>query len=397
MSLDFQQIYLKIQEIGASFRQRNARLEERRRLARALFRASAGDLEALCAAVEAAVEADPSTRCALPHQESLDAHHPTPAPPANATIIAAHGSQIYPDRHGAVHYGLVNVGAIVLQTASGKAPQIFTDSQLFYEEELLTPEGNPLTEGLLALRRDLDERRKLDELASLYPAPVITFTDGGIELWGAKDAQDASFGRSLQTYKTVLSRLQSKGVTTAGYVDKPAADLVVRLLELLYLGRDPEKQKAPHNEHPFRGVTDRWLFGEKQNSLLGAGERSAVFALQSKTKKEYSGDLALHFFYLNAGSREHPWLARVEIPQWVADDPQKLNALHAVLVEQARMMGTKPYPYLLHRAHETAVVTHEEKSQVEQMLQLEIHRAGAETEETSAKQSAKDNPGRRSY
>ncbi len=397
MSLDFQQIYTKIQEIGATFRQRNARLEERRRQARALFRTYAGELDTLRAAVEAATEADPSTRCALPRHEALDAHHPAPVSPLNATIIAADGSQIYPDRHGAVQYGLVNVGAIILQVGSGSAPKIVTDSQLLYEDELFTPEGNPLTEGLLALRRDLDERRKLDELSSQYPAPVITFTDGPIELWGAKDAQDASFGKSLQTYKTVLSRLQSNGVTTAGYVDKPSADLVVRLLELLQLSADPQKQKAPRNEHPFRGVTDRWLFGEKHNPLLEGGQRSAVFALQSKTKKEYSGDLALHFFYLNVGSAQHPWLARVEIPQWVADDPQKINALHAVLVEQARMMGSKPYPYLLHRAHETAVVTHEEKYQVEKMLQLEMTRAGAEMDETSFKQSAKDLPGKRSY
>ena len=85
---------------------------------------------------------------------------------------------------------------------------------------------------------------------------------------------------------------------------------------------------------------------------------------------------------------------RVEIPRWVADDPEKLNLLHAALVEQCRIMGSKPYPYLLHRAHEVAVVTREEKFQVEQMLMQELRRQDEETDDGSYKQSAKDLQGR---
>jgi hypothetical protein len=396
MALDFQQIYAKIHEIGANARQRRERLESLRREARELFRLYAADVDVLREKVESAKAVDPAVRCAVPLNEALDTHLPTPALPLNATLIAADGSQINPDRHGQIQYGLVNVGAIVLQLGSGDTPQTFTDSQLLYDDELYTPEGNPLTDGMVALMRDLDERRKLDELSAQYPAPVITFTDGPIELWGGKDGEDVSFGRSLETYKTVLSRLQSNGVTTAGYVDKPAADLVVRLLELMKLG-DLSQHAKLRSQHPFRGVTDRWLFGEKGNPLLEPGERSAVFQLQSKSEKDYRGLLALHFFYLNVGTPGHPWPVRVEIPQWVAADQEKLDALHAVLVEQCRVMGAKPYPYLLHRAHETAVVKHEEKHQVEQMLLMEIRRAGEETDDGSFKQSAKDLAGRTHY
>lgn len=71
--------------------------------------------------------------------------------------------------------------------------------------------------------------------------------------------------------------------------------------------------------------------------------------------------------------------------------------LHAVLVAQCRMMGAKPYPYLLHRAHETAVVSNEERQQVEQMLMRELRSQGSETDEGSYKQSAKDLPGKTRY
>ncbi|RLD02797.1 MAG: hypothetical protein DRI32_08315, partial [Chloroflexi bacterium] len=81
---------------------------------------------------------------------------------------------------------------------------------------------------------------------------------------------------------------------------------------------------------------------------------------------------------------------RVEIPKWVADDEEKLNNLHAALIEQSRILGNKPYPYLLHRSHEVAVVSFDEKRQVEQMLTLELRRNNGEVGEQSGKQSTKE-------
>ncbi len=85
---------------------------------------------------------------------------------------------------------------------------------------------------------------------------------------------------------------------------------------------------------------------------------------------------------------------RVEVPKWVVDDKEKLDLLHGVLVEQCRMMGSRPYPYLLHRAHETAVVKNEEKQQIEQLLTMELRKQNEDIDESSFKQSAKDLPGR---
>jgi len=158
-----------------------------------------------------------------------------------------------------------------------------------------------------------------------------------------------------------------------------------------------ENMKDLRSFHPLRGVTDRSLFGFRTLPLLKPGHRSAVFSICSKTERNYPGGLALHFFYLNVGDGRNPHIARVEIPRWVADDPPMLGLLHAVLVEQCRLMGARPYPYLLHRAHETAVVSNEEKFQVEQMLIQELRRQGVDIEDGSNKQSAKDLPGRTGY
>ncbi|MBI3173165.1 MAG: DNA double-strand break repair nuclease NurA [Chloroflexi bacterium] len=394
MPIDYQQIYTQIKVIGQGAKDRQKRKEERQTQARELLAAYASQLDALRNKVDSAKAADPNIRCALPLNEPLDFFGPPPASVKEATLIAADGSQINPDRHAAVQFGLINVGAITLKLNSGTAPEIFTESELLYGDDLL-PNGIPMSDGMVALRRDLKERSALDELSQGLTGEVVTFTDGPIELWGAQGEDARAYSEFLEKYKTSLSRLQSRGVITAGYVDKPSADLVGRLLEIVLA--DAGQIQKIREFHPLRGVSDRWLYGERSQPLLAPGHRSAVFKIQSSAEKNYKGPLELHFFYLNVGTDGHPWPVRVEIPKWVVDDPASLDLLHGVLVEQCRMMGSRPYPYLLHRAHETAVVKQEEKQQIEQMLSLEIRRNNEELDEGSYKQSAKDLQGRNKF
>ena len=391
MPIDYQQIFIRIKEIGAGARERRKTLDERRIKARELMSAYSSELDALRSKVDSAKQVDSNVRCAYPLNESLASSYPAPAPVSQATLIAADGSQINPDRHAAIQFCVVNVGAIQMRLNSGETPEIFTDTELLYGDDLL-PNGFPMSEGLVALKRDLAERSKLDELSRKTTGPVVTFTDGPIELWGAKGEDANSYEAIVQKYLGVLSRLQGRGVITAGYVDKPSADLVLRLLEIA--SADNEQIQKLREFHPLRGVSDRWLYGERENPLLPPGHRSAVFGIQSNSEKKYTGVLSLHFFYLNVGSDGHPWPVRVEIPKWVADDKTKLDLLHAVLVEQCHMMGSKPYPYLFHRAHETAVVKNEEKQQIEQMLAMELRNQDEELDELSNKQSAKNSKGR---
>ena len=67
---------------------------------------------------------------------------------------------------------------------------------------------------------------------------MITFTDGPLELWGAKDAggeAGSEYQRSLEIYLKALGQLHALGATNAGYVDKPGANLLVRLIEVASL------------------------------------------------------------------------------------------------------------------------------------------------------------------
>ena len=388
MSLNFQQVSEKVKQIGLEAPQRKERLAVQRESARALLDSWAEKMAELRDKVERARQADPNLRCALPLEEPLNTSHPAPVGDPTGTLLAADGSQILPDRHGRFQYSLVNVGAIALQPGSGKPPDIFTDSDLRFGEELYTETGTVTGEDI-EQHRNIAERKKLLELTPGYPAPLIALTDGPVELWGVKNGSEENYRKNLETHKSILTQLQEKNVCVAGYVDKPGADLVIRTLEITQFSSD-EEYKNIRKQHPLRGVSDRWLFG-----FLSAGARSAVFGLQSLSRVHYTGALSLHFFYLNIGDPNHAWLARVEFPRWVAEDPGKLDHLQASLLQQCRIMGARPYPYILHRAHEITVVKMEDKQQVEAMLDMEIRRSDGEVEAESAKQSAKSLPGMR--
>jgi hypothetical protein len=396
MSIDFQEVRSQVNQLGELAPQRARDIQELRAKALQDLSNIATDVQVLRQKVHLLARSyDPNLRCALPSDpnmrpvESLNAGFALPALPQAATLLAADGSQISPDRNLEVQYGLINVGAIQMSLSDGQAPRLFVKSKLLYDQELQTPTGL-MSDDDVALLRDLNERSILAELAERAAPPVITFTDGPMELWGAKDATGASpFTRQLDQYLQVLERLARLNVATAGYVDKPFANLVVRLLEVASLDQNRLDQVKQY--YPLRGVTDLYLF----RRLLQPGERSAVFALQSKSAANYRDALALHFFYLNVG---RGGLARVEIPAWVAGDARLLDSLHAILISQCQVMGSRPYPYLLHRAHETAVVSLAEKDQVTQMILIELRQRGVEVDQISNKQVAKDVSGsRRSY
>ncbi len=388
MALDYLQVSQQVKQLGEQALARQQELDARLAEAAGILEAQADNIEELREKVQQVVRSyDPSVRCAVPVSEVLNAHCPLPSLPEQATLIAADGSQIFADRHAEVEYCLVNTGAIWMRYGSENAPQKSIHSRLVYAEAM---EG--MSDERLSLQRDLAEREALLELAQAAEAPVVTLTDGPLELWTTTLEEGrvaGEFKQSLARYLQVLKTLREVGATTCGYVDKPGADLVVRLLEVARAGVEDLREIKKYR--PFKGVTDRQLF----ESMLLPGERSAVFRLQSRSSQPYQDELSLHFFYLNVGRLGKPYLARVEVPKWVTEDSGKLDALHAILESQCRMIGARAYPYLLHRAHETAVVSLEDKQQVTQMIVNELRKRGLELAGASAKQSIKDDTGKR--
>jgi hypothetical protein len=396
MPINYQEIYTQIKQVGLGAKERRKKKEEAQELAKTLLEDYSPQLDFLRSKVDSAKMADANIRCAVPLDEALGSSYPTPDS-VPATLVAADGSQSIADRHSPVQFCVINVGGIVMKPNSGETPAVEVESELFFGDAI--EENGLTTDGGVALRRDLAERSVIEKMSKGLKGSIVSFTDGTLEIFRAKDIDNANMYRTtVDKYISVLSRLQSRGIISAGYIDKPSSSLVVKLLELTQI-TIPEEMEKLRNAPPLKYVTDRWLFGynNKLFQLLPPGHRSAIFKIQSSSEKSYKGVLELHFFYLNVGTEGHPWPVRVEIPRWVVDDKKQLDLLHAVLVDQCRVMGSKPYPYLLHRAHETAVVKNEEKYQIEQMLQQELRRNSEDVEDGSYKQSAKGLKGRSKY
>lgn len=388
MPVNYLQIQGQIQEKCQQARQNQAVYRERLEQAAALLTRYAGDLDFLRQRVEDAQRADVSLRCAVPLNERLDTAISTEILPELPLLLAADGSQINPSRHDAVEFAVINTGLFRIQPAAAQTPSEECETQLYLLEDINNPAA-PLTEEVVALRRDLTERRLLAERAGRESSrPVITLTDGPLELY--REPRDNShFQQLLGEYLRVLQQTQQQGIISAGYVDKPGSDLVVRLLELT--AEPNQAVQETLRRRPLGGVLDRLIFA----GLLAPGQRSAVFAIQSVMAQRFASheeSLQPCFFYLNVSRNPaHAWLARVEIPRYVAENAAQVAALQAALLQQCWQMGSKPYPYALHRAHEIALITRLEKEQIEAMIVRALRANGLEVGAASYKQYHKDN------
>jgi len=387
MPVNLIDIQNKLNDFSAQARARRELIAVRHQEVTNLVEAYADRLDELRERASRAIELVPRLRCALPVDEPLNAAVPHPGLPETFTVLAADGSQINPSRHARVAFCVINVAVVKIVRGSGLTPKISTRSQLLDYETVFLPNGGMISEGMVALKRDLREREALLDLADDLVHPAVSMTDGPLELY--REPQEAqAFNQTLDRYLDVLSQLRDRQLMTLGYVDKPGGDLIARLLELVQLGED-ELDGYQQKRRRFAGVNDVHLL---LPLLENPGDRSAVFAIHSEIARRFQGPLGLHFFYLNVGGPDRPHLARVEIPGWVASNRALLGTLQAVLVEQAAMMGTRPYPYILHRAHEEAVVTLPESQQVEEMIVAAFDRRGIPVDEQSYKQYHKDLP-----
>lgn len=388
MPINFQQIRAAIQKFGETA-PTQAKLREKN-LATALRQLDEfnQELEVLAQLLDTALAANPDLRIAIPTHETLDFSLAVHLPPPECVLLAADGSQIIPDQHQALQFGVINVGMLRMQP--GSTPSEHIESELLYAEKILNEQGFLLGEELIALQRDYQERRHLLNAAELEEQPVLTLTDGPLEIY-REGRESAEYQRLLDDYLDTLGKMAHQGVLTAGYVDKPRSNLVVRLLELTLLPAD--KLHEAGRKRPLPDIPDAYLFAH----TLAPGQRSALFQLHSRSAQHFQGPLAIHFFYLNIGREGKPQIARVEIPAWAVQQPENIALIHAHLLDQCQVMGANAYPYILHRAHELALVSYSEREHLLTLLQQTLLNQGLDMGAKSSKQTLKDLQGKTRY
>lgn len=388
MPINFQQIRSAIQKFGEEAPSQAKLREQHLETALSLFRQCSHESELFQERIQLALIANPDLRCALPTSEPLDSTHIAAPSTDSIIMLAADGSQIIPDQHLAVQFGVINVGLMRMQP--GSTPRESIESDLLYAQDIFTEQGFLVGEELIALRRDHKERSHLLQAALQEDQTVLTLTDGPLELF-REGRETAEYQNLLADYLNILAEMAQQAVLTAGYVDKPRSDLLIRVLELTMLPEDRFSEAGRVRLLP--GISDADLFG----AILQPQQRSAIFRLNSGSAKRFHGPLAIHFFYLNIGREGKPQIARVEIPAWVLKKPENIDLIHYHLLDQCQIMGVKAYPYILHRAHEIALVSYQERQHLLGLLQQTLLSQGLEPGDKSSKQYHKDLSGKTRY
>lgn len=298
--------------------------------------------------------------------EGLNKHYPAPAAPDDFTAVGSDGSHIDVDRHHTNRCYLINIGMAAITYGSRPDAVLSNYPQLYSEDKDLvisSPERgrDQVVEGtILGIKRSVEECRYLTELAAELPAgsDCLAIMDGTLILWGL-EAYPEFVTQALLADGFLISLDRIKRLNTdrrlalASYISFPRSTDVVNVLRVAVCPHEVVdsdrlcKTCTSRECEKVAGVHDRDVF----INLLEDGERSALFKSPSKIVKERYAEHGIYFFYL----RVEDEIARIEIPQWVAENDQLLDLTHSLVFDQCRR--GQGYPVALAEAHEQAVVT----------------------------------------
>lgn len=408
MTLEFDKVVPQVERMGRALAARNITMSERVTLAWEWLQAL-GDVGAIRERILLARSRDAGFRGAAPldgRDEPPNRAYGLPPVPPRATILAADGSQVYPSIHSAAIYYLTNIGVFVYHHGLDDLPEQITEPELRYNEDHIRDEhGQVVTNTAVNARRTVAELQMLAREAwnrREIACPLLAISDGPLLFWVGKDVPDGAqlqndyLGALVHLHDTHAAMQRDYGFTAslAGYVDRPTSAFVVSLLHLMSLEDAEVRAAALQTNGALEGLTDQPLLYK----LLKPGERTALLVQQSPQNKRYHDkgeNYEIAFFYLNVGVEHNYHLARVEMPMWVAKQPAVVDQVHALVYDQCRMMWQ--YPYALTRADELAVVRGHERTQLDELIEIELRRHEQVVEHSEKLESKAARHGRTRY
>jgi len=384
MSFDLTKLASQLQPLASKLRGSMAERERRLDVAEATLRDASCGQDVLARKLR---DSDGTCTFLLPRlREPLDTAHDPPVAPEDYVALAVDGSHIDVDRHSPARCYVINTGRVMLRYGASPGARLDSEPRVYLDEDDLffaDPDGTrevPVEGALLGLKRAVLEAQALASLVAETPPdlPAIALLDGSLVLWGLagqnvpdfvrRELLDAGLLPALDALRQVSKQ---RPLAVASYISLPRGSDVmgaVRLQRCPYEVADCDRHcgtlrpgKRPCDEAAY-GLTDRDLFAR----LLRPGQRSAVFGSTSSIVQKHYGEHQVCFFYLHAGQE----LARVELPQWVADDESMMGLAHTLTLDQSRRgMG---YPVSLQEAHEQAVLSGADRQQFWSLVQASL-------------------------
>jgi hypothetical protein len=370
---------------------RDRRAEQRTR-ARAALQACAGQWET----VQQAVEAAEPRRLVAALRASPAAKTTAPNRPTPVTVVATDGSQIYPDRHVDPMFFLLNGSQVGFQYGTREEPLLDTEPRLRFQDDLSAHVdealGSMTTELVSALRDEMELELLLDaaRTAQVKGRPLVALADGTLIRWMIRAMNnEAAEAELIARYTEYLAAFQDDGLPLASYVSMPATTEVVNLLRFVVgelAAPAPEGMAVTPETPPLDGLLDRHVF----DAVLDPGERSAPFGSTSHIQRSYPAGSEVCYFYLKVPSDTGPGeMGRVEVPRWVADDPDLLDRIHATVLRECDK--GEGYPLALSEAHERAIIRAAEREAFFRLMERRLRRAGLSPTD-SRKRRSKERP-----
>jgi hypothetical protein len=400
VSLDLGKTVLQLdqvsQDLGRTYGDRRARLG-------ALLEAAA--LVSAETAIEKTKAVTHRPYMAAQVEDSLLGAYRPPPPPEDWRTVSVDGSHIDIDRHLPVQCFLVNFGGCVLTYGAKPDAEFFSQPHLASDplDLYLTDPSNPndeesITGPLLGLLRTVRELERLVEVVQEYPAdlPTLALIDGTLVLWGLSGQGYRPFVRKAilnERFLPALDRLralaQERPITLAAYVSLPRTTEVANAIRRCLCPYDLNQcQQSCSNRRSSLSpcdMTNGFLDREIFQKLLAPGWRSPVYRTSPVAAQEYYSEQQVHFYYLHSGEE----IARVEVPQWVAQDEELLALGHTLIAEQCKK--GQGYPVAISEAHEQAVITGQDRQLFKQMVAETLERQGLPAY-TSEKERSKQRP-----
>jgi len=365
----------------------------------------------------------------------ISSYAPTP-PPEDWCVVSVDGSHIDVDRHIPLSCYLINLGGCALTYGANPDARLFSRPELAFEDHdlYLTDTANPANQEtvqgpLLGLLRTVKELRRLAAAVREIPStplyqggtdvspnrskgeasapplsqggargdlPVLALMDGSLVLWGLSGRGYPPFVRDAiirDRLLPVLDELRDlarhQPITVAAYVSLPRSTEVVNAIRCCLcphdLSRCQESCSNRRSTHQPCDAADSILDREIFQARLPKGWRSSVYLTNSSVSREHYGEHQVHFYYLNVGTE----IARVEVPQWIAQDERLLALSHSLILDQChRGQG---YPVAISEAHEQAVINGADRRVFKRMVAEALERQGLPVY-TSEKERSKRTP-----
>ncbi|MDE2814772.1 MAG: DNA double-strand break repair nuclease NurA [Gemmatimonadota bacterium] len=333
-----------------------------------------------------------------------------PEVPNDWTSVSVDGSHIDVDRHLPLRCFLVNLGGCAITYGKDFGCHLFSEPALAVEDDdlyLRPPDGGTgetlIAGPLLSALRTVREVEQLADTVESLPSdrPVLALLDGTLAFW---DLQRGQYPRYVadtlikDRLSRALARLRDasqdgRPVAVVAYTSRPRTTEAAGAVRLMLCDQgDADCDRlctARHSRSEVcdgaAGFDDRELFElvlepGHRSPLYRSSHLAARFALGLATGQEWS-----HFYYLNGGTE----IARVEVPDWLAQDPELLALSHAMLVRQCDLgLG---YPVAISEAHEQAVITGHDREEFRRTTLMLLEQRGLSTHE-SAKSFSKRRP-----